>query len=410
MNAHASLDRLRHGALAMLADGNRIEAVAHVLGVSTGTVLAWQADGARAPEPALARDAPGRLRFDDELSHGASPAMRRTLLAIVTTFTGVMAIFFLDELRSGGWGPWAWWGISGGVGLVLAYLRGTAPWTRHTLVLGRKMATAPDGLWWKSMPYAEIDHYTLDASSLGMPGGHRPSGRRLTLHSRRPGTTLAAFLFDDYPVDERLFDRLDEVVRANRGKPALAAVEAPERDPPPQSAEELDSEVRWRFIGVTVVIVIGLAPVLSLVDVGVQALVHPTPPLVELRHVEGAVTAVGDCVAGSQGRRMVVEFFGRSGEVRAAIPCIVSRDALLRGGRHRVAADMDPGGSPPNLVYQFSVDGRLLLAYRDVVRRERPIAPSAAWVAILLPLALVAMVSAIALSSWREWQAGSLGD
>lgn len=408
MSAPTSPDRLRHGALAMLADGNRIEAVAHVLGVPADAVLAWQADGVRAPEPAPARDAPGRLRFDDALSHGASPAVRLTLLAIVTAFTGVMTIFFLNDLRSGGWGPNAWLGISAGVGIVLAYLRGTTLWTRRTLVLGREMATAPDGLWWKSMPYAEIAGYTLDASSLGLPGGHTVRGRRLTLHSRRPGSTLAAFLFDDHPVDDRLFDRLDEVVRANRGKPALPAIEAPE--PAAPSAQEQASEVKWRFAGVIVVMVVALAPVLSIVDVGVQALAHPTPPLVALQHAEGAVTSVSDCVAGSRGRRMVVEFFGRAGPGRATIPCIVSRDALLRGGQHRVAADIDPGGSPPNLVYQFSLDGRLLLAYRDVVRRERPIAPTQAWVAILMPLALVAFLTAIVISSWRKLQAGALGD
>ncbi len=72
----------------MLADGNSVESVAHVMEVPVDTVLAWRAQeqapaSTPASAPAVATlPALPAIHFDDELSY-ATPAGSRIVIALV---------------------------------------------------------------------------------------------------------------------------------------------------------------------------------------------------------------------------------------------------------------------------------------------------------------------------------------
>ncbi|MFI4981791.1 MAG: hypothetical protein ACHQIO_15705, partial [Nevskiales bacterium] len=143
MSDPASSDRLRHGALAMLADGNGVEAVAHLMAVPVDTVRAWHEGrepvaAPAEPAPAPARHASPRVRFDDELVH-AMPASSR---AIAMMLSGAIAVC------GGAFGLWAL--RSGSIlnGLMILMVTALSAWSLarlapRSLVLGTDSVTVP---------------------------------------------------------------------------------------------------------------------------------------------------------------------------------------------------------------------------------------------------------------------------
>ena len=400
-----SFERLRRGALAMLADGNSLESVAHVLEVPVDVVLAWRAHpGAAAPAsafvdtapppdepaPAPVRDAKARVRFNDELVYASSIAMRATGLVMGIVLVVVTLGVVLTMLR----------GASHDIGQIaeaatMLVVVGVAAkmmlgWSRRILVLGTDSVIVPGLFSQRAMAYSDVAGYGLEAHTLRLDAQSGYKGRLLSLRSRRPGVEpLTVFLFDDYPVDRGIFERLDEVVRANLGAPPLPPlVGAGARTVPVPAGRSLALFAVMGLLGA-----LQLWPIFS--D-SVHTLWRGTPPLAALHHVEGRVAAASKCWKRSKpngGEQVIsIDIAQASGKEEVIVPCVVDQDALLRHGPRQLAVDIDPDARPVPVVYQMSLDGRVLIAYDETRARRHHLDFVPALVGVLLPLGVVSLV------------------
>ena len=368
MSDPASFDRLRHGALAMLADGNGVEAVAHLMAVPVDTVRAWHEGrepvaAPAEPAPAPARHASPRVRFDDELVH-AMPASSR---AIAMMLSGAIAVC------GGAFGLWAL--RSGSIlnGLMILMVTALSAWSLarlapRSLVLGTDSVTVPAVSGGRGMAYSDIAGYTIEPRSMSLGFRTRVPGRVLSLRSRRPGAEpLEAFIPDDNPVDRRIFERLDEAVEANRDAPPLPAT--PGRVASTSEAPALN---RLPLFAIGLVGALQLWPMFS---ASLGTLAHGTPPLAALRHVEGRVTGTSECWQRTRRGSAKVLTVGieraGGGSEDLELPCLVDPHAMTRGAAHRVAVDFDPDVRPRPEIYQLSLDGRMLLSYEEASATHR---------------------------------------
>jgi hypothetical protein len=407
-------ETLRHSALGMLADGNSIESVAHVLGVPVDVVLGWRAHPDVAtpasaladtappavPTPAPARDARARVRFNDELVYVSSIAFRAVGLVcgIVLAVVGIGVATLILRGPSHDMGDIA-------VALTILIVAGLAArmmlgWARRILVLGTDNVIVPTLLGQTAMAYSDVAGYALEPHVLRLDAQSSYKGRLLTIRSRRPGAEpVSVFLFDDYPVDHGIFERLDEVTRANFGAPAL---------PPLIGATPRGSSARGgsSLAIFAVIALLGGVQLWPLFRDGLHTLSHRTPPLAALRHVAGSVTAASVCWTRSKSNGgeqvMTVVIAQPSGHEDVMVPCVIDQDELIRHGPRRLAVDLDPDARPVAQVYQVSLDGRVVLAYELVRARERRIEPVIGLVGVVLPLGGVGLVSYGLIQMWRR--------
>ena len=93
----------------------------------------------------------------------------------------------------------------------------------RSIVLGPDEVAVPGFFCREAIAYADIADYRLKDSKT-IAGGGVLRGQELTLFSRRPGAApLTTFFFDGNAVDGRIYDRLGDVIRANRAAAAAAA-------------------------------------------------------------------------------------------------------------------------------------------------------------------------------------------
>ena len=409
-----SFEHLRHSALAMLDDGNAVESVAHVLGVPANLVVAWRVNPLATPASTFVETAPleidpaqapgpqrARLRFRTELVYAASTSFRTISLIMGIGLPAVGIGVIVPILRNS---PLTVSNVAPCLMLLLVIGGATKMmlgWVPRILVLGRDSVIAPRLFGQAAMAYPDVAGYTLEPHVLRMGRGATLKGRLLTVASRRPSVKpLTVFLFNAYPINQALLDRLDEVARATHGQPVLPPPASPVRGARPPG--------RMSFAMLAVVVVLGSLQLLPQFSDAVHALRHGTPPLSALRHVEGRVTTVSACWTRSKrdggDQAMNLTLVGTAGTTRVTVPCVFDQDSLLLGGPHVVAVDLDPDGTPPDRVYQLALDGRVALAY-DVARARQhhdQILPARV-IAGLMPVA-TAFLFATLFVLWRRWR------
>ena len=424
MSDAPSFERLRHGALGMLADGNSIESVAHMLGVPVAVVMGWRAHPEAAtpasafadtapppdepaPVPAPPRDAKARVRFNDELVYASSIAFRAVGLVsgIVLAVVGVGVAVPILRGRSHELSDIA-------VALTILIVTGLAArlmlgWARRILVLGTDSVIVPKLLGQKAMAYSDVAGYALEPHTLRLDARSSYKGRLLTIRSRRPGVEpLSVFLFDDYPVDHGIFERLDEVTRANFDAPAL---------PPLVGATSRGSAAasNGSLAIFAVIALLGAVQLWPLFSEGVTTLWRGTPPLAALSHVEGKVTGATACWKRSKnnGGQSVITIgvAQASGPRDVIVPCLFDQASVLRNGPHRLAVDLDEGARPVPLVYQVALDGRVVLAYEDVRAHQRRVGPIIGVIGVLFPLGGVGFVAFALVRMWRRSRGDAVG-
>lgn len=233
MSDPASSDRLRHGALAMLADGNSVEAVAQLMAVPVDAVRAWRDSRQPAAEPdatprtgAFGHPVLPPMRFDEELSYGLSTSARVLMVVLGCGMALAGGLFAVSSLRAGH--------VAHGLqGLLMAFplLVLQFHFVPRVLVLGREGVSEPGFFGRRALAYSDIADYRLCAHRQFMGRAFR-TGQMLTVLPRTPGVApLTAFLADDDKVDARIFVRLGSVVRANRAAAAAQAAPGKSIDP-----------------------------------------------------------------------------------------------------------------------------------------------------------------------------------
>ena len=407
MSDPSSFERLRHGALAMLADGNSLESVAHVLAVPVDVVMAWRAnpdvttaaDGFAEtvpPEdeaesgPAPAPGVKARVRFNDELVYASSIAFRAIGLVSGIVLLVVASGLVLLVLRGKPHGL----GQIGGA-LMILIVTGLAArmmlgWARRILVLGTDSVIVPGLLGHAAMAYSDVAGYTMEPHTLRLDAQSSYKGRQLSILSRRPGVEpLTVFLFDDYPVDHGIFERLDEVTQANHGAPPLPPLVG-------ASSGKTFTPAGRSLVVFAAIALVGMLQLWPIFSDSVRTLWRGTPPLAALRHVEGRVAAASKCWTRSRhnggGDVVSIDVAQASGTEEVIVPCVVDQDALIHHGPRRLAVDIDPDARPVPVVYQMSLDGRVLIAYDEARARRRHLDFVPALVGALFPLVAVGLV------------------
>jgi hypothetical protein len=411
MSELASIERLRHGALAMLADGNSAEAVAHVLEVPVEAVRAWAAlPPAAAPAGDVAvRPVASPHRFDTELFLAPSKAMRGTsaVLAVVLA-AGGFAFSYTSFRDAHGRVQFL---VDGVMFLVVTgvVVRMMLSFARRTLVLGRTAITAPRALIAEHMAYEDVAGYTLADHTLDLGRGPGMAGQLLAIQSRRPGVApLTVFLPEYYPIDLRVLSRLDTVARANAAVPLTT----PARHPAPRHSG-IPGTTSFAVIALMCALgIIGLLPNVHDSVAALTASAPAAPPPPALRHVEGTIVSAQDCTkagpADAKPSRQRVGITTPTGSSQADIPCLFAPASLIAGGPHRLGLDIEAQGDSPHKVYRVALDGRLVL---DALRVPAPPprqSRAASWALLavaLLPIA--ALVAAIVLAWMRATGASS---
>ena len=222
-------ERMRRGALALLDDGNSVEAVARVLGVSADTVLGWRAGQATTPlasadydalPPSAARvrgNSPFMPRFDETLHYAASNGFRATGLI------GAIAIgaWSVSEALSMAGGDQA--GLIEDTLAAITLIAGTwvaiivLRWSLRSLVLEPDRLVVPGLVRRATLAYADLAGYAFVPSGIKLDRHVSIKGRTLVILSRRAkARPLKVFIHDAYPMDPRIVERLDQVVIAHR--------------------------------------------------------------------------------------------------------------------------------------------------------------------------------------------------
>ena len=216
-------ERMRRGALALLDDGNSVEAVARVLGVPVDTVLDWRAGRTPAPlasQTAAAsppRDDPAALRFDETLHYAASPGFRATGLigAIAVAAWSVDEALTMAGGDRAGLIEQALAGVTLAAGACAAVI--LLRWSLRSLVLQAERLVVPGLVRAATLAYADIGSYSFVAGHLKLDADVAIKGRTLVIRSRRAGVRpLAVFIHDARPMDPRIVERLDKVLNAHR--------------------------------------------------------------------------------------------------------------------------------------------------------------------------------------------------
>ncbi len=235
MNSPRNQERVRSSALALLLDGNSIESVAQVLGVPVEVVMAWRletpptptptsgAARAIAPSPRIAtvsRDDGDNIRFHSTLHYAAALPFRALCLAGaigLATYGGAKALSM-----AGGDGAGPIEDVLALVTLVAALWAAVVVlrWSLRIVVLDREGVVVPGLLKRVAMPYSQIAGYSFEAGRRVLSGDVHFKGRLLVIRSLdAKAEPLAVFVYDAYPMDPRLLERLEAVVRANREAP-----------------------------------------------------------------------------------------------------------------------------------------------------------------------------------------------
>ena len=228
--------------LALLDDGNSVEAVARVLDVPADTVLAWRAgqatppaasaaDNALPPAASTADDAlppaatrgpgpgDGALvpRFDETIHYAASTGFRATGL-----IGGIaIAAWSLSEASSMADGGQA--SLIEDALAAITLIAGTwaaiivLRWSLRSLVLEPNRIVVPGLVRRSTLAYADLAGYAFVAGSIKLDRNISIKGRTLVICSRRAkAKPLKVFVHDAYPMDPRILERLNKVLKAQR--------------------------------------------------------------------------------------------------------------------------------------------------------------------------------------------------
>ena len=224
-------ERMRRGALALLDDGNSVEAVARVLDVPADTVLQWRAGQATAPAAKPAGNAPiaalgavdGRPgsfvvpRFHETLHYAASTGFRATGLLGAIAF-GAWSVSQARSMAGDGQA-----GLVEDTLAAITLIAGTwaaiivLRWSLRSLVLEPDRLVVPGLVRRSTLAYADLAGYAFVPGGIKLDADIAIKGRTLVICSRRPkAKPLKVFVHDAYPMDPRILERLDQVLKARR--------------------------------------------------------------------------------------------------------------------------------------------------------------------------------------------------
>lgn len=387
MTDPASIDATRRSALSLLADGNGVESVAHVLDVPVDVVagwlrgehVAWSAAEATPTTPATSH-----IRIHDVDVVHAAPAGERQLtlgaglfvVALAVTSGIALALLHRPDVFSEMWlacVPLAGTGVSLAVQSRVRFVFGETEMVEQRAWSTRRLA------------YADVERTTVEAATVSAGKGARTKGLRVTIASRfHDASPLSLFIPDTGPKPRDVIAR----VRALPGATAaeLALLDRPRPTKPMPS-----------LVGLAVVIgmvIVGCCFALKDHDLSWSRIFHGLPRFEDLERVDGVLVRATECPARKPFTQDVTLRLDGGGTVSRAIPCVLDADPLVDRRPHRMTVHADTDGR----AYRVALDGQPLLRYGAVKAQDL------AWRAFLalIALMLIAMPWLLTRAFWRQ--------
>ncbi len=388
MTPSASIDQTRRSALSLLADGNGVESVAHVLGVPVDVVASWQrgeqvawsADEAATPPPAE----PSLRIYDADVVHAESPGVRQlTLVAGVYVVALAIALGSAVALR---------YRFDGLIIVLLACLPlgFLGVWlvagSRVRFVFGSSEMTERGAWSTRRLAYADVERTTIATDFISGGKGARIPGLRVTIASRlADDPPLSLFIADTGP-------RPVDVIHRVKAMPGTSAAELALFNRPRPPAREPSPIFSALAILATVFACCWL---LNLPEIGWGGALHGLPAFEQLQRIDGDLVRSSGCLTHKPFTQDVTLRVDSGVTQTKAIQCLLEADPLRDGHPHRMTMYQDVGGN----TYQVEIDGRPLLSYGTAK------AQNTAWRAFraLIALAFTLLPVIQILSVWRQF-------
>ena len=394
MTDPASIDPTRRSALSLLADGNGVESVAHVLDVPVDVVAAWQR-GEHVAWPAVEATTPSTATahvpvpashvhiHDVDVLH-AAPAGELQLslvaglfiVALALTSGIAIALLHRPDVFSEMWlacVPLAATGISLALQARVRFVFGETEMVEQCAWSARRLA------------YADVERTTVEAATVSAGKGARTKGLRVTIASRfHDASSLSLFIADTGPKPR-------DVIAHVRALPGATAAELALLDRP-RLAEPAPG-----LVGVAVVIgmaIMGCCFALKDPDVSWSGIVHGLPRFEDLDRVDGVLVRATECPARKPFVQDVTLRLDGGGTVSRAIPCVLDADPLVDKRSHVMTIHSDRFGR----AYRVVLDGQPLLRYGAVKAQDLAWRAFRGWIALLLIAVPVLLMRAF----WRQ--------
>ncbi len=395
MTDPASIDPTRRSALSLLADGNGVESVAHVLGVSIDVVagwqrgkqVAWSADET-ATQPSSLDDSPSTGPsphiYDVDVVHAATPDARLLTLvgglfmvALAVALGCALALQYrVDVLAilSLGCLPLIFLGLSVAAQARVRFVFGPSEMVEYGAWSTRRLA------------YADVARTTITTDSVSGVKGMRIPGLRVTITSR---------LFDEPPLSLFIPDtgpRPVDVINRVKALPGLTAAELALFDRPRPPVQEPS----LIFIAVVIVVTLfGCCWFLKQSATGWGGALHGLPKFEQLERLEGDLTQSSGCLPRKPFTQDVTLRIDSGVVVSRTIPCLLDANPLADVHPHRMTIYDDVGGR----AYQVEIDGHPLLRYGTAKAQNFAWRAFQALIALMLTLVPVFQMR----SFWRRF-------
>jgi len=361
-----SEEAVRSSALSLLASGNSIESVAHVLGVPVDTLQSWAAHPAQplppplpAQAPAVTAPAPSWNNFPRTATFAMGAMGRYAAFSLVPLLLAgpVFAWPFVFDGSNGTSGTFIFFVAT--LACVAAAACAVRYVTHARFVLQPHAITVyllGDGV---SLPLARIEALTATRQ-------FRSRSYTVALHPKAGAPSLTIYPEDRHLLDDDLFAWLTAIPR--RGGDVFR------RPDPDASSSGLGP------VFTVVACALALASVCFLASGPIdtaRALLTGYPPLEQLNLVEGSVTRIGRCTrAGRSATYLPVTLLTDAGPQDESLDCSLAT-ALRAGPRpHHLAVWRDTRRFADGRVREVVMDGQVLQSYADYIARSRRVSPS----------------------------------
>jgi hypothetical protein len=384
---HPSAKTARSSALALLASGNSLESVAHVLGVPVDTLQSWAAQGVAAspaPEHVPPEVVRPWLSFPTTTTYALGPTGKYVLLGMAPFLAGCpLLAWILASVNGTGTSTFAFCAVLAVPCLALAVcairVGNQSRFEMRPHSIARFLMSEP-----KVLAYSDIIGLTATRQS-------RSASYQVVLHARAGTPSLTINPEDAHLRDPDLLAWLNAI-------PQQGGVPIRRKD---------DDEAETGFLAgvgsVLMWLVGGLAALMLLMMLRMpiataRSVFFGYPSLQQLSLTEGTLTGVTSCTYSRGGSYVVATVQTATGEKQERLDCIIGRSALAGHGPHHAAIYRDQRHFADGAVRQVELDGQVLQDYAASVVRSRRTDPAM----LVWQLLMAAMLALMFYGLWQS--------
>ncbi len=385
---HPSTEAVRSSALALLAAGNSLESVAHVLGVPVDTLQSWNALGVAASpaEPRAAKaDAEATrpwLSFPTTTTYPLGPFGKYVILGMAPFLAGCPLLAWILTSMNGTTTSTSVFCAVLAVpclGLAVCAIRfaNHSSFEMRPHSIARVLMSEP-----KVLAYADIIGLTATRQS-------RSTSYQVVLHARAGMPSMTINPEDAHLRDPALLAWLKSV-------PQQGGIPIEAKDDDESQAgflAGLGNGLMWLVGGLAVLMLMML---LSMPIATARAVFFGYPTLEQLSVTDGTLTGVTNCRQTRSGSYVTVTLQTGAGKQQMTLDCVIGRSALGRPGTHHLTIHRDERLFAGGAVRQVEFDGQVLQDYAAYIARSRRTDPAM----LVWELLMIAMMGLLFYGFW----------